>query len=94
MNELMEKVDNLIDTIDNSKQVKDIKNINEKIMQDKELLDLIKRYNETYDEGIKEMIINNKLFSEYKHKETELNILILEINSRLKEINSKGKCSL
>lgn len=94
MNELMEKVDNLIDTIDNSKQVKDIKNINEEIMQDKELLDLIKRYNETYDEGIKEMIINNKLFSDYKHKETELNILILEINIRLKEINSKGKCSL
>lgn len=94
MDELMEKVDNLIDTIDNSKQVKDIKNINEEIMQDKELLDLIKKYNETYDEGIKEMIINNKLFSDYKHKETELNILILEINSRLKGINSKGKCSL
>ena len=92
MNDLMEKVDNLITSIDETKQVQDIKSINEKIMEDKELLDLIKKYQETQDEKLKEKIINNKLFSDYKEKETELNILILDINSKLKDINDKGKC--
>lgn len=94
MDELMEKVDNLIDSIDNTKQVKDIKVINKLIMEDKELLDLIKRYNETQDENLKKEIINNKLFKDYKEKETELNILILDINSKLKDISNKGKCGL
>ena len=92
MNDLMEKVGNLITSIDETKQVQDIKSINEKIMEDKELLDLIKKYQETQDEKLKEKIINNKLFSDYKEKETELNILILDINSKLKNINDKGKC--
>lgn len=90
----MEKVDNLINSIDNTKQVKDIKVINKLIMEDKELLDLIKRYNETQDENLKKEIINNKLFKDYKEKETELNILILDINSKLKDISNKGKCGL
>lgn len=90
----MEKVDNLLDSIDNTKQVKDIKVINKLIMEDKELLDLIKRYNETQDENLKKEIINNKLFKDYKEKETELNILILDINSKLKDISNKGKCGL
>ena len=94
MDELMEKVDNLLDSIDNTKQVKDIKVINKLIMEDKELLDLIKRYNETQDENLKKEIINNKLFKDYKEKETELNILILDINSKLKDISNKGKCGL
>ncbi len=94
MNELMEKVDNLIDSIDNTKQVKDIKDINKLIMEDEGLLDLIKRYNETQDENLKKEIINNKLFKDYKEKETELNVLILDINSKLKDISNKGKCGL
>ena len=75
-----------------TKQVKEIKDINKLIMNDKELLELIKKYNETQDEDIKIKILNNELFKDYKDKETELNILILEINSKLKEISNKGKC--
>ena len=63
-------------------------------MKDKKLLDLIKKYNETYDDKIKKQILENKLFSDYKDKETELNILILDINSKLKKISSKGKCNI
>ncbi|MBR2678133.1 MAG: YlbF family regulator [Bacilli bacterium] len=94
MEDLIEKVDNLIDAIDNTKQVKEIKTVNEEIMKDKKLLDLIKKYNETYDDKIKKQILENKLFSDYKDKETELNILILDINSKLKKISSKGKCNI
>ena len=92
MNDLIDKVENLKEALNDTKQVKEIKDINKLIMNDKELLKLIKKYNETQDEDIKTKIINNELFKDYKDKETELNILILEINSKLKEISNKGKC--
>lgn len=92
MNDLIDKVENLKEALNDTKQVKEIKDINKLIMNDKELLELIKKYNETQDEDIKTKILNNELFIDYKDKETELNILILEINSKLKEISNKGKC--
>ncbi len=92
MNDLIDKVENLKEALNDTKQVKEIKDINKLIMNDKELLELIKKYNETQDEDIKTKILNNELFKDYKDKETELNILILEINSKLKEISNKGKC--
>ena len=92
MNDLIDKVENLKEALNDTKQVKEIKDINKLIMNDKELLELIKKYNETQDEDIKSKILNNELFKDYKDKETELNILILEINSKLKEISNKGKC--
>ena len=63
-------------------------------MQDKELLKQIEDYNYTKDERIKDKILNNQTFREYKHQEAELNLLILEINSKLKEITKKDKCGL
>jgi len=93
MEELIEKVNELKLELDNTKEIKELKSINNEIMKDKELLEDIKKYNETQDESIKERIINHKLFREYKHRENEVNFLILEINKKLKEINNKsGGC--
>ena len=91
MEELIEKVEELKKELNSTTQVKEIKDINEKIMKDKELLNDIKKYNETQNEEIKERIINNSLFKEYKHKENEINFIILEINKKLKEINNRNK---
>ena len=92
MEELIEKVNELKEELNNTKKVKDLKKINNEIMKDNELLEDIKRYNETQDEKIRERIINNKLFREYKHNENEVNFLILEINKKLKEINGSRSC--
>ena len=92
MEELIEKVNELKEELDNTKEVKELKTINNEIMKDNELLENIKRYNETQDEKIRERIINNKLFREYKHNENEVNFLILEINKKLKEINGSRSC--
>ena len=92
MEKLIEKVDNLKKALDNSNQVKEIVEINKLIDKDKDLLELIKEYNISHDEKIKERIMNNNLFQEYKDKEIELNILVLEINKRLKELTNKGMC--
>ena len=45
-------------------------------------------------EETKKQILDNELFRKYKEKETDLNILILKINSELKQITKKDKCGL
>ena len=92
MNELIDKVNNLKESLDSNEEIIKLKEINEKIMQDKELLKDIEEYNRTNNLELKNKIINNSLFREYKHSEAECNFIILEINKRLKEISNKGKC--
>lgn len=94
MNELIEKVDNLKQSISELDKIKEIKELNKEIIKDKELLNKIEEYNRTQDEKLKQEIINNELFKKYKVLETDINVLILEINSKLKQINDKGKCGV
>lgn len=94
MNGLIEKVDNLKQSISELDKIKEIKELNKEIIKDKELLKLIEEYNRTQDEKLKQEIINNELFKKYKVLETDINVLILEINSKLKQINDKGKCGV
>ena len=88
----MELVDNLKNELDKSNEVKDIKKYNKIISKDKELLDEIKEYNNTMNNNIKNKIISNEKFLLYKEKETNLNFLILDINSKLKMISIKKDC--
>ena len=92
MNELMDKVDILIKEIDNIECVSKIKKLNNIILDDDKLIKLIEEYKINRKDEIKNKIIKNKKFIEYKKYETDINLLIMEINSRLKEINNKGKC--
>lgn len=94
MEELYIKLDNLKQALDETETIKEIKRLTAKISKNKELLGLIEKYNYTQDERIKEQIISNEEFMEYKHHETELNLLILEINQELKKITKKDKCGL
>lgn len=94
MEKLLKKLEQLKKEISKDKRVIEIKRLNEKLNQEKSIIDLIEKYNITKDENIKKQILENRLFREYKVAETELNILILEINKELKTITNKGKCSL
>ena len=89
MNELKLKVDKLKNELDNSKEVKHIKELNSKLKDNKELIDKITKYNETQDERLKQEIINDSFFREYKLSENSINYLILEINSKLKSITKR-----
>ena len=75
-----------------NKTVKFLKKLG--VLLKKGIITLIEKYNYTQDERIKEKIISNEEFREYKHQETELNLLILEINQELKKITKKDKCGL
>ena len=94
MNELIEKVENLKQSIEELDKIKEIKALNKEIIKDKELLNKIEEYNRTFNESTMQEIVNNDLFKKYKVLETDINIIILEINSKLKQINDKGKCGV
>ena len=94
METLIEKVNELKDSLSSTKEVLDIKELNEKIKKDKKLLSLLNEYHLYPKEETKKQILDNELFRKYKEKETDLNILILKINSELKQITKKDKCGL
>lgn len=94
MEKLYEKMDNLKDILDETECVKELKRLNREINQDKDFIKLIEDYKNTNDERLRDEILSNKLFREYKHQEAELNFLILEINQKLKQISKKDKCGL
>ena len=91
MNELLEKIENVKTSLDQTQEVKEIKEWNQKVMEEKELLEDIKKYQETQDEKLKEKICSHQIFRDYKKKETNLNLLIMSINHKLKEIEIEEK---
>lgn len=94
METLYKKIDNLKSILDETECVREIKRLYKEIQKDKNLINLIDKYNYTKDERLKEEILKNNLFREYKHQEAQLNFLILEINQKLKKISKKDKCGL
>lgn len=94
MEELLEKISELKKQLDTLEAVKNIKQLNKKIKSDTNLIKLLEEYHSFALEETKKKIISNKLFTEYKEAETNINILILKINQRLKNIKEKGSCKL
>lgn len=92
MEKLIEEVENLITEIENTDLVKDLKISKKEVLNDKEIINLVEKYNEYNDKNIKNKLYENEKFKKFKEQETKLNILIIEINSKLKKINNKGKC--
>ena len=92
MNELIEKVEKLKKSIDETDEVKELLRLNKEILKDKELLSKINEYQKTQKESLKKEIIKHPLFLKYKEKETDLNVLILRINQELKKLKNKGSC--
>ena len=86
MNELYELVENLKSYLDNLNDIKNIKDINKNLSKDKDLLNKIELYRNNKDINLKKEILSNKDFKEYKRLESNINLLILEINSKLKEL--------
>lgn len=86
MEELYELVDNLKSYLDNLEDIKKIKDINNKLSNNKDLLNKIDLYRKTSDINLKKEILSNKDYKEYKRLESNINLLILQINTKLKEL--------
>lgn len=92
MEKLIEKTNRLLEEIDKLSQVKRIRQLNKIISCDIKLRKLIDNYNYNKTDNLKRRIIDNNLFKEYKDNETDINLLIMDINSRLKSINGNKGC--
>lgn len=86
MKELYELVENLKLSLDKLEDIKNIKRINKEIENNKDLLDKIKLFRKTNNLNIKKEVLKDNLFKEYKKSESNINLLILDINSKLKEL--------
>lgn len=92
MEELLEKIDRLKKSLDNEDIVIRIRKLNKEIIKDKELINMIKGYKKEESKELREKIYSNRLYREYKSSETDLNLMIIGINNKLRTISNKGHC--
>ena len=88
----MNKIENLKNSMDKEEVIQRIKKLNKEVEKDEELLYLVNDYKNNPNEEKKMLIYSNELYKKYKESETDLNILIMSINNKLKEINNKRSC--
>jgi len=93
MEKLIEKVENLKEALDEDNRVLAIKKLNNQIKNNPDLQNKINEYKIHPSEELKKEIYDIVLYKNYKKAETEINILIMEINKKLKEISKKGQCN-
>lgn len=95
--ELNYKIDNLLDILDQDSRIINISNIKKRILEDKNFLikfnklGELDKYSDEYLE-LKKEIFTNDDFVSFKEFETEINILIFEINKKLKVLTGKKGC--
>ena len=94
---LLDIMDELIKTLDNSPLIKEINILKKEIYEDKELsalLDKFKKLSEYDNEyiEIKTKIIENEKIKRFRKLEHELNYLIRNINKKLNSLTNKGSC--
>ena len=96
MNNIIKKTYELIDTLDNSDNIKKLSYYKDKVINDKYILDLINKYNNCNNNEekitIKKELYNNINYKKYIENYNELNYIIMDINNRIKKItNTKEK---
>lgn len=93
MNELYQRINELKNNLDNESCIQDLIVSMEEIKNNEKLVSQIRAYNINRSDELKRKILSNNEIIKYKHQETEVNLLILEIRKELKRITSKGGCS-
>lgn len=96
MNEIMKKTYELIDVMEESELISDIGRYREKITENQDLSELIRKGNDVDDEylllDIKRRLYKNKDYKSYMDKYNELMYLVMDINYRYSKLLGKGSC--
>ena len=92
--EISEKLDELIYTIKNNPEVKELLKLKEAIYSNEDLKKDLDDYRNSYNSiELKSKIINNDLVKKYRQLENKLYFTVLDMNKILNEIVEKGSCS-
>lgn len=89
MEELIEQVAQLKNSLDTTEEIKTIKRLQTEIQKDHILYQLLLEYQQKPTDEKKQEIYQQKLFQEYKTGENEVNLLIFKINNTLNKIKDK-----
>lgn len=94
--DIMNKTYELIDVLDTSSLIKDLTIYKEKIFGNKKLCNLIDSGNREEDKYVL-MSIKKELYEYFEYREymrlyNELNFIVMEINSRYKDLFSERRC--
>lgn len=92
MEELIEKLEQLKNEISSLEVVKQLQKRKEEIMNDSSLVKNINDYKKCPKESLKKEIISSPSFLAYKETETEIDLLIFQINQEFKKIRKKYDC--
>lgn len=97
MEQIEKKIEELLEILENDKIVLDLKKCKQKLLNNQDFLDKIKKlqqldiYSDEY-KNLKIELFKNPDFIEFKHLENEINLLILEINQKLKTLTNERSC--
>ena len=89
MMEILEAYQNLLDAIERSKIKKGLLLKKQSVLANEELINKIKMYQATPSEQLKQEIYQNKDYQQYKQLETDLNLIILQINFKFKHFKRR-----
>ena len=88
----------LLELLDKDERIRKIELLKNKLVEDKKIVSRINNlkdldiYSNNYL-NIKKELFKIEDFVEFKELETEINYLILEINTRLKKLTSERRCN-
>lgn len=98
MNKIIEKTYELLDLLDDSDIIKNLVKYKDTVMNDKEVLDLVNRFNDSsYDKemiDIKKELYKNNDYKNYMDNYYKLYNIVLKINNKYKKILGIRKCSV
>lgn len=87
----------LIEILDNDKRIISLKDKKSKLFSDDDFIFKVKRlseldkYSDEYKK-LKKELFENETFIEFKQLENEINLLIMEINQKLRELTDERNC--
>ena len=95
MHKIMEKTFELIDAMNESEMIKKLEESKRKVLENKEIQELLKVGNNTsieYEQlEIKKKLYNYSEYREYMKYYDELMFLVMEINSHFKKFTNSGR---
>ena len=97
MDEVMDKTYDLIDELDNSDMVKELSLYKKKIIDNKEIQELLVKGNNTTDDyvlkSVKERLYGYSDYKEYMKNYTKLRYITIDINNKVNSLISNKSCS-
>lgn len=98
MDKVIDKTKELIEVIDNSDLMKNLDYYKNRVVMNKKLMEMIKKYNNTTDD-VQKVILKREIYKyedyvNYMKYYNELFYYVLKINKKFREYTSESGCNL